>query len=172
MVDAFRRDFSIFEFIVSSGRISSHPSWVSESNLDFEFSDPLVSATLNVVSSRTRSGYCRRSVCTDGGRVSSNSSVVLRSPFAFVRRPREWQRLAFLEADEGPTRERVGNRRSWMIAAFVRARRRRCREIRTFQPDMAWHYPAGEERNGGALSSASPVFPTIPPSKGVGKWTR
>lgn len=35
-----------------------------------------------------------------------------------------------------------------MIAVFVCARRRRCRKIRTFQLDMGWYYPAGEERNG------------------------
>lgn len=70
--------------------------------------------------------------------------MVLRSPFAFVQTTRVTA-SAFLEADEGPT-ERVGNRRSWMIAAFVCTSRRRCRKIRTFQLDMGWYYPAGEER--------------------------
>lgn len=101
----------------------------------------------------------------DGGRVSfqfyRGALRLAFVPAARVTAP------AFLEADaRGSERERVGNRRSWMIAAWrgapppplVRARRRRrCREIRTFQPDTGWHYPAGGAgRGGGEGETASP----------------
>lgn len=146
-VDAFRRDFSIFEFIVPPGRISSRSSWVSESG--FEFSDPLVSAALTVVSSRIRrNGYCRRSVCTDGGRVSSNSSdstsfsIRVRAQAARVTAsglPRS--------QDEGPMRESVSVIvvPGWLLRSSVREGAGVAKFARS-SLDMGWYYPAGGER--------------------------